>query len=118
MPDNDDKKYLTLEEVADLLGVNYQLIYRLVRSGELPAIRLGRVYRIERADLEEYLDRSKTSRTQTGGVCSACGRTYASRLSLSEECAECGSPICVDCWQREGVRACREHGAESVPSGD
>ena len=56
------RQFLSIEEVADFLGVNYQLIYRLVRAGELPAARLGRVYRIDRRDLEAYLSRSKKRR--------------------------------------------------------
>ena len=53
-----EAEYLSLEEVAEMLGVTYQLIYRLARSGELPAVRLGKLYRVARGDLEKYLDRS------------------------------------------------------------
>ncbi|MBN1672413.1 MAG: helix-turn-helix domain-containing protein [Kiritimatiellae bacterium] len=106
-----DKKYLSLEEVAELLGVNYQLIYRLARSGELPAVRLGRVYRVAESDLDAYLEKSKTSSSvaRPAGTCAACGKTYRSEQALGESCAECGAPICVDCWKRLGVRFCREH---------
>ena len=41
----DEKEYLSLEEVPESLGVTYQLIYRLVRTGDLPAARLGKLYR-------------------------------------------------------------------------
>lgn len=109
MADETEKPYLSLEEVADLLSVNYQLIYRLVRSGELPAVRLGRVYRIERSDLDEYLESAKTI---SGGVCSSCGKTYSSRLSLKQKCTECGAPICTDCWDRKNLHLCREHSKE------
>lgn len=108
-----EKKFMTLEEVADLLGVRYNLIYRLVRSGEIPASKIGRVYRVATADLEDYLERSKQS--VAGRVCAACGKSYASKLSLPEECAECGAPICRDCWTRQGVRYCREHGPAETP---
>jgi excisionase family DNA binding protein len=54
-----DKEHLSLEEVAGEMGVTYQLIYRLVRSGELPAARLGKLYRVSRTDLNAYLERSK-----------------------------------------------------------
>lgn len=100
------KKYLTLEDVAELLGVNYQLIYRLVRAGELPAIRLGRVYRVTEEDLDAYLEAKKTT---TGGTCSACGTQYKSNLSLDNQCEVCARPICKDCWVRKGVRRCSEH---------
>ncbi len=104
-----DKKYMTIEEVAELLGVTYQLIYRLVRSGELPAVRVGRVYRITGADLDLYLETTKMAGSAPAMVCTGCGKTYRSRLSLAAECMECGAPICVDCWERKGERYCAEH---------
>ena len=57
---DEKRQFLSLEEVAELLSVNYQLVYRLVRAGELPAVRLGRVYRVDRNDLDDFLERSKT----------------------------------------------------------
>ena len=77
-----DIRYYTIEEVADLLGVTYQLIYRLVRSGELPAVRVGRVSRITGNDLDAYLENAKTTRSSGGGTCAACGKAYKSDLSL------------------------------------
>ena len=105
-----DTEYLSLEDVADMLGVTYQLIYRLVRAGELPAIRLGKLYRVSRADLDHYLERSK--RVAAGGVCSVCGTFYRTQDSLKNFCTEdgCNEPICFDCWTRLGVRKCKQHG--------
>ena len=100
------KEFYSLEEVAGLLSVNYQLIYKLVRLGDLPAARIGKVYRVMRADLDGYLQRSKA---HAGGSCTVCGRLYHSRLSLQNTCAECGEPICLDCWERKKVRACPAH---------
>ena len=106
-----DAEYLSLEEVADILGVTYQLIYRLVRSGELPAVRLGKLYRVSRTDLDNYLTQSKNSLSH-GGVCSVCGTVYKSRESLRQSCTTdgCEEPICFDCWTRRGVRKCKTHG--------
>ena len=103
-------EYLSLEEVAEMLGVTYQLIYRLARSGELPAIRLGKLYRVSRTDLERYLERQKGV-SAAGGVCSVCGTFYKSRSSLQQTCAAdgCEEPICFDCWNRLGVRRCKKH---------
>ena len=102
--------YMSLEEVADMLGVTYQLIYRLVRSGELPAVRLGKLYRVSREDLDSYLERSK--RSASGGVCSVCGTFYKTQGSLKNFCTVdgCDEPICFDCWTRLGVRKCKKHG--------
>lgn len=107
------RQYLSIEEVADLLGVNYQLIYRLVRAGELPAARLGRVYRIDRRDLEAYLAHSKQS--DTGGVCAACGVSYRSAAMLPEGCVVCGTALCADCWTRLGIRHCAMHSPAKAP---
>ena len=101
-----EKEFMSLEEVAQLMDVNYQLIYKLVRGGELRAARLGKVYRVHKQDLEAYLERSKAE--SAGLLCSACGRTYQSRHSLSQQCADCGRPICVDCWTRRAIRYCAE----------
>jgi excisionase family DNA binding protein len=103
-----DKEFLSLEEVADKLGVTYQLIYRLVRSGELPAVRLGKLYRVASADLDAYLESSKSV---SGGVCDVCGEHYGSRLSLRHTCTEdgCEKLICNDCWTRRKVRFCPKH---------
>ena len=101
----EDKLFWSVEEVADLLGVNYQLIYRQVREGKLPALRVGRIYRIKKADLEAYLERNTTG--ASGGFdCGACGRRYHSRLSERGRCPETDRPICIDCWDRRGVRSC------------
>jgi len=46
---------LTLYEVADKLKLHYNTIYHYVRSGELKAIKLKRVYRIEERELEKFI---------------------------------------------------------------
>ena len=106
-----EAEYLSLEEVADILGVTYQLIYRLARSGELPAARLGKLYRVSKLDLDRYLERSK-SVNSTGGTCSFCGTFYKSKKSLAQTCTAdgCEEPICFDCWNRLGIRKCSKHG--------
>lgn len=47
---------LTASEVADRLRVSTMTVYRLIRRGELPAVRVGRNYRVRAGDLEAYLD--------------------------------------------------------------
>jgi excisionase family DNA binding protein len=103
------KQFLSLEEVAEVLGVNYQLIYKLVRSGELPAVRVGRVFRVATPDLNAYLEKSKTSNNPPETVCTSCGKRYYSRLSINQQCRVCGEPICNDCWTRRKMRTCEEH---------
>jgi excisionase family DNA binding protein len=48
--------YYTVEEVKDILKVSLETVRRYVRSGKLPAIKLGNKYiRIEKRDLETFL---------------------------------------------------------------
>ncbi len=100
---SNNRPYLSLEEIADLLGVNYQLIYRLVRSGDLSAMKLGRVYRVKREDLEAFLERQRTGGAG-GFTCGACGKFFESMRSKRADCPDTGQPICFDCWERKGVR--------------
>lgn len=52
-------RFMTLEEVATYLNVSVTQVYALVRSHELPAIKLGGrgVWRIDKDQLEAYLER-------------------------------------------------------------
>jgi excisionase family DNA binding protein len=46
----------TVAEVAAVMRVSNMTVYRLIRSGELPALRVGKGYRIFEADLESFLE--------------------------------------------------------------
>jgi len=50
---------LTTEEVLAYLNVTPRTIYRLIRTGELPAIRIGRQWRFRRSDLDAFVDRQR-----------------------------------------------------------
>lgn len=49
------QRLLTAAEVAEDLRVSTMTVYRLIRRGELPAVRVGRNYRVRLHDLEAYL---------------------------------------------------------------
>ena len=46
---------LTASEVAEILYIGKNAIYDLLNSGELPAFRIGRSWKIPRSGLEEYI---------------------------------------------------------------
>jgi excisionase family DNA binding protein len=46
---------LTVGEVATLMRVSNMTVYRMIKSGQLAAIRVGKNYRIRRSDVERYL---------------------------------------------------------------
>lgn len=49
---------LTVNEVASMMRVSNMTVYRLIKRGQLDAVRVGRSYRIRRQDLVSYLMRS------------------------------------------------------------
>ncbi len=50
---------LTVSEVAHAMRVSNMTVYRLIKGGDLPAVRVGKNYRIREAEVERYLaDRS------------------------------------------------------------
>ena len=51
-------KFLTVAEVATVMRVSKMTVYRLVHSGELPAVRVGRSFRVPEDAVNEYLHRS------------------------------------------------------------
>lgn len=51
-------RLLTVAEVADHMRVSNMTVYRLIKAGTLPAIRVGKNYRIRSRDLVAYLDAS------------------------------------------------------------
>lgn len=47
--------FLTVAEVAKLMRVSNMTVYRLISAGDLPAVRVGRSYRIREDDVDRYL---------------------------------------------------------------
>lgn len=47
---------MTVTEVAQLMRVSKMTVYRLIKQGDLPAVRIGRGYRIHEEDVHRYLD--------------------------------------------------------------
>ena len=56
MPERDfGEPLLTVGEVANVMRVSNMTVYRLIKSGQLSAIRVGKNYRIRRGDVDRYL---------------------------------------------------------------
>ena len=47
---------LTVAEVAAGMRVSNMTVYRLIKSGELPAVRVGKGYRIRESELQRFLE--------------------------------------------------------------
>ena len=55
-----NEKLLTPEQVAERLQVTERTVYGWLRRGKLPALKLGRLWRIRPQDLEACLDGART----------------------------------------------------------
>jgi len=53
--DHAKAKFLTVAEVATLLRVSNMTVYRIITAGELPAVRVGKSYRLREDDVDKYL---------------------------------------------------------------
>ncbi|GAB3217893.1 helix-turn-helix domain-containing protein [Kineococcus gypseus] len=50
-----DVRFLTVAEVASMMRVSKMTVYRLVHGGDLPAVRVGRSFRVPEDAVHEYL---------------------------------------------------------------
>ena len=48
-------RLLTVAEVAATMRVSNMTVYRLIKSGDLPALRVGKNYRVRESDMDAYL---------------------------------------------------------------
>ena len=48
--------FLTTEEVLAYLQVNLRTVYRLIKAGKIPAVRVGRQWRFRKRDIDAWLD--------------------------------------------------------------
>lgn len=51
-----DEIFLTTEEILEYLQVNLRTVYRLIKAGKIPAVRVGRQWRFRKRDIDAWLD--------------------------------------------------------------
>jgi two-component system, cell cycle sensor histidine kinase and response regulator CckA len=59
-----DEVFLTTEEVLEYLQVNLRTVYRLIKAGKIPAVRVGRQWRFRKRDIDAWLDSQRTHMPQ------------------------------------------------------
>ena len=57
-----DETFLTTEEVLEYLQVNLRTVYRLIKAGKIPAVRVGRQWRFRKRDIDAWLDSQRGPR--------------------------------------------------------
>jgi excisionase family DNA binding protein len=56
-----DETFLTTEEVLEYLNVNLRTVYRLIKAGSIPAVRVGRQWRFRKRDIDKWLEGQRHS---------------------------------------------------------
>lgn len=55
-------EYLTVEQIAQELGLSEETVLRWIRRRDLKAYRLGKTYRVTKKDYQEFLDQRYTGK--------------------------------------------------------
>jgi excisionase family DNA binding protein len=77
--------FLTTEEVLDYLQVNLRTVYRLIKAGRIPAVRVGRQWRFRKQDIDAWLE---SQRTRSGRRRPGIGRraiTHRARILVVDD---------------------------------
>jgi excisionase family DNA binding protein len=77
-----DETFLTTEEVLEYLQVNLRTVYRLIKAGKIPAVRVGRQWRFRKRDIDAWLDsqRPRGGTRQAAPAASAAPRPAAGNV--------------------------------------
>ena len=63
-----EEGFLTTEEVLDYLQVNLRTVYRLIKAGKIPAVRVGRQWRFRKSDIDAWLESQRPRNTRASGA--------------------------------------------------
>ena len=63
-----DDSFLTTEEVLEYLQVNLRTVYRLIKAGKIPAVRVGRQWRFRKRDIDVWLETQRPRAGRAGGA--------------------------------------------------
>ena len=53
------KEWLSSKEAASRIGITQRTLYRFIDEGQIPAYRIGRVIRLQRSDVESFIEQSR-----------------------------------------------------------
>lgn len=98
----------TIEEVAQLLKVSKLTIYDLVKKGDLPIFRVGRQMRVDKTDLQLYIQKSKTGVTPAASTASTTPSTKNKKIIIS------GQDLALDLLgkyieKKQSIKVLRSH---------
>ena len=80
-----DDTFLTTEEVIDYLQVNLRTVYRLIKAGKIPAVRVGRQWRFRKGDLDAWLETERRGVRLSSALPQSASRTEAPRVLVADD---------------------------------
>ena len=97
-----DEIFLTTEEVLEYLQVNLRTVYRLIKAGKIPAVRVGRQWRFRKRDIDAWLDaqRPRGERGRRGpGASGVAGARPSARACWSWTTKRAFASCCRRRWR-------------------
>lgn len=76
-----DVIWLSTPEAADRLGITPRTLYRFIDEGQIPAFKFGRVIRLKRDDVDDFIE---TCRVEPGTMAHLYPPTVSSAATASE----------------------------------
>jgi excisionase family DNA binding protein len=76
-----EETFLTTEEVLEYLQVNLRTVYRLIKAGKIPAVRVGRQWRFRKRDIDAWLDSQRPRGGRAAAAASAPAPAPAARAA-------------------------------------
>lgn len=80
-----DDVFLTTEEVLEYLQVNLRTVYRLIKAGKIPAVRVGRQWRFRKRDIDAWLDSQRQGTSVPAAALPATSRNGHPRVLVVDD---------------------------------
>ena len=80
-----DEVFLTTEEVLEYLQVNLRTVYRLIKAGKIPAVRVGRQWRFRKRDIDAWLDSQRPRADRPMSTATAQPRSVRKRVLVVDD---------------------------------
>jgi excisionase family DNA binding protein len=81
-----EEHFLTTDELLDYLHINLRTVYRLIKAGTLPAVRIGRQWRFRKQEIDAWLAANESGKKGMNGD---AGSRHARILVVDDEQAVC-----------------------------
>jgi excisionase family DNA binding protein len=82
-----EEHFLTTDELLDYLHINLRTVYRMIKLGTLPAVRIGRQWRFRKHEIDAWLAANESSRRADGDPSGPSRRPHV--LVVDDEQAVC-----------------------------